>query len=149
VGSTTAVDVIGIASAAALATGYGHTCAIVAGSVRCWGLNFYGQLGDGTTTYASTPVVASGVSGATSVAAGSDHTCTLVDRGAKCWGSAYYGQLGNGVKGYFATPASVLTAAPATTQVPALSTFAITVLASALGVGGVILLRGRAQRGGL
>ncbi len=38
-------------SAIAIATGFGHTCAIVTGgSIKCWGANQYGQLGIGDTT---------------------------------------------------------------------------------------------------
>ncbi len=41
----------------ALAAGDGHTCALRAdGTVQCWGYNYYGQLGDGTTTDATVPV---------------------------------------------------------------------------------------------
>ena len=32
------------------AAGFYHTCAVVNGSVRCWGFNDYGQLGYGNTT---------------------------------------------------------------------------------------------------
>ena len=42
-----------------VAAGTGHTCVLtLAGSVLCWGDNTYGQLGDGSTTESTSPVVA-------------------------------------------------------------------------------------------
>ena len=46
------------------------------GTARCWGFNGYGQLGDGTTSDAHTPVVVSGFNAGTNavaITAGSSH----------------------------------------------------------------------------
>ena len=60
--SATPVTVSGIANAVSIATGFLHTCALLAdGTVRCWGHNDFGQLGDGTTTSSATPVTVQGI----------------------------------------------------------------------------------------
>src|SRR5262249_10094678 len=67
------------------------------GTARCWGFNADGQLGDGTTTNRSTPVVVTGVTNAATISAGSDHTCLLRGNGTvQCWGDNQFGQLGDG-----------------------------------------------------
>lgn len=82
----------------AVATGANHSCALIAdGTVRCWGRNNVGQLGDGTTTDRTSSVQVSGVSYAIAIAAGDEHTCALIADGSiKCWGKADDHRLGNG-----------------------------------------------------
>jgi alpha-tubulin suppressor-like RCC1 family protein len=73
----------------AISAGYNHTCAIMmAGGVKCWGINDYGQLGDGTTSLQNTPVDVNGINDdALSISAGMDHTCVLFKNGRiDCWG---------------------------------------------------------------
>ncbi len=92
------VVVSGLSSAVAIAAGGAHTCALLAnGSVRCWGANVSGQLGDSTVSNRLTPAVVSGLSGAVAITAGNQHTCALVATGAvRCWGFNATGQLGDG-----------------------------------------------------
>jgi len=95
-------------SATAIGLGFYHTCALLDNaSVKCWGYNVYGQLGQGSTVAIGTlpnqmgdylPTVLLGT-GRTAVAIelGDSHTCALLDNGSvKCWGANSYGQLGQG-----------------------------------------------------
>lgn len=81
-----------------LVAGSSHTCGLATGGTAyCWGQNFYGQLGDGTTTSQSIPVAVSVGRTFTDLAAAYSHTCGLVSGGtAYCWGYNSSGQLGDG-----------------------------------------------------
>lgn len=65
-----------------------HRCWTTPGPVRCYGANWNGQLGDGTTSSSTTGVDVVGVSGASQVVSGSSYSCALTAAGAAmCWGS--------------------------------------------------------------
>jgi alpha-tubulin suppressor-like RCC1 family protein len=75
-----------------------HTCAITdTGGVMCWGLNVYGQLGDGSITLSPIPVQVIGLDQrALELALGDDHSCIIIEDGSvRCWGSNVNGQLGD------------------------------------------------------
>lgn len=88
-------------SEGSLAAGDDHTCAVSdSGTVRCWGRNLNGQLGNGTTVNAvtATHVLSSGspLTGISRVAAGIGHTCALSEANTvSCWGDNSLGQLGD------------------------------------------------------
>ena len=79
-----------------ISASFGHTCAVEDGSLRCWGDNRYGQLGDGTRHYALRPTAVDGLQNkVASVSVGARHSCALLmDGSVRCWGDNSYGQLG-------------------------------------------------------
>jgi len=93
------VAVTGVTNAIALSTGTGaHSCTVLTDhSVRCWGYNASGQLGNGTTASSSVPVTVVGLIDAVAVTTGSQHTCALRSNGdVLCWGKNTSGQIGDG-----------------------------------------------------
>jgi alpha-tubulin suppressor-like RCC1 family protein len=92
-----------------VAAGYDHSCAIsAAGPTLCWGLNEYGQLGDGTTINRTSPTPVAGGHAFAAVTAGLRHTCALDSSGAAwCWGDNTHGELGDGSHTRTGTPVAV------------------------------------------
>ena len=99
-----------LANVKTISTAPAHTCALLkTGMVDCWGLNSFGQLGDGTATTRLRPVAVKSSGGAgplvhvTQVTTGGgssgDHSCALLSNGtAVCWGGNFFGQLGDSTK---------------------------------------------------
>ena len=94
---------------AAAAAGGTHTVALKSDSTLwAWGYNYYGQLGDGTTTnpvrtlaVQKNPVQVGTESNWTALAAGYDHSLAIKSDGSLwAWGDSTYGQLGIGLLGY-------------------------------------------------
>lgn len=88
----------GLSTVTALSAGYQHALALGAdGTVWAWGLNNYGQLGDGSTSNRSTPVPVPGLPKIAAVAAGDFHSLALGRDGQVwAWGYNISGQLGDG-----------------------------------------------------
>ena len=88
------------ASPIKVVTGFGHTCVLMDDkSVWCKGRNYYGQLGDGTTTDSVTPVQVKKdgivITNAIDIEAGYNHNCIkLSDNSLYCFGRDDENQLG-------------------------------------------------------
>jgi alpha-tubulin suppressor-like RCC1 family protein len=88
-------QVLGLDRAVAVSAGGAFACALRDdGTLRCWGSNSAGQLGNGLTLPSSTPATVLGLAGVTAVATGARHACAVADGRVYCWGANDRGQLG-------------------------------------------------------
>ena len=104
----------------AIAAGNRHSLALCSdGTLAAWGNNSWGQLGDNTTVYRTTPVSVNTASGTSAlfgrivkaIAAGGNHSLALCSDGtATAWGYNSTGQLGDNTVSQRNTPAAVNTA---------------------------------------
>ena len=104
-------DVTGLTSGVSqIAVGGAHACALLSDrTVKCWGDNVAGQLGDGSVTDSPVPVTVAGITNATAIGAGAQHMCALLATGGvQCWGANNNGALGDpSVVMYRSTPGDV------------------------------------------
>src|ERR1043165_9249300 len=87
-----------ISYAQKFAGGVYHSLAVCSDStVRAWGDNFFGELGNGTNNESNVPVQVSSLTSVTAISAGSAYSLALKNDGTIwTWGNNDYGQLGNG-----------------------------------------------------
>ena len=81
---------------ATVSAGWRHSCGVTtSGEVDCWGDNYWGEIGDGSTTSRLVPVRVAG--DFASVQVGARHSCGVTTtHAAYCWGDNAAGQLGDG-----------------------------------------------------
>jgi alpha-tubulin suppressor-like RCC1 family protein len=73
-----------------------------AGTVKCWGQNSTGVLGNGSLNFqrATTPQSVAGLTKVTAISTSNEDTCAVLKGGTvKCWGFSQYGELGPGTSG--------------------------------------------------
>ena len=79
-----------------VAAGDRHICGIRSGAAWCWGVNYDGEIGDGTRSSRVSPVPVAGILTFTSIAAGYLHSCGVATNGdGYCWGNNNAGALGS------------------------------------------------------
>jgi alpha-tubulin suppressor-like RCC1 family protein len=108
--SSSPAAVPGLSSVVQVSVGNAHTCAIVHNAgAECWGDNFAGDLGDGTSSERDSPVFVQGLPQKPIQISAGTSTCALEPNGnVYCWGDNTYGQLGNGTTGDSSMPVHVL-----------------------------------------
>ncbi len=116
------MEIDGLSDVQMIAAGNQHTCALTtAGAVKCWGFNYSGQVGDGTTEDRALPVDVIGLSaGVTTIGVGRGFSCAGLTGGeVRCWGDNSLQQLGTGASDAQSMPVDVTTFASGITMIAA------------------------------
>ena len=92
------VQVLGLNGVKAVSSGIHHSLALMNdGTVRAWGYNMFGELGNGTTEQSNVPIDVPDLSAVKAIYAGAYLSLALMEDGTvRAWGINYSGQLGNG-----------------------------------------------------
>ena len=92
-----------------IAPGLFFTCGRLPSALtKCWGLNMYGMLGNGTTADSVMPVQVSSLAGAVAISANGYNACAVIPSGdVECWGDNTGGQLGETTLPLSAVPTRV------------------------------------------
>jgi alpha-tubulin suppressor-like RCC1 family protein len=104
--STRPLAVAGGFTFATVSVGEYSACGVTtSGAAYCWGSNFYGQLGNGTTTNSPKPTAVAGGLTFTTISAEYSFACGVTTSGAAyCWGLNWGGELGAGTTTNSAVP---------------------------------------------
>jgi len=98
----TPAKALNVRKAVEVSAGDEHSCALLqAGTVKCWGENSSGELGNGEILSTDEAVHVVQLSSATQISSGENSTCAVFGRhnAAKCWGLNNAGQLGDQTTG--------------------------------------------------
>ncbi|MEV4537924.1 cell wall anchor protein [Asanoa sp. NPDC049518] len=128
----TAVTVAGPHTVRAVSAGFAHGLALLSdGTVKAWGSNEFGQLGDGTRTSRPIPGSVAELSGVTAVAAGGRFSLVLLRDGTlRAWGFNFSGQLGDGTTSDRTLPVPVEGLPGRVSAIAAGNNFALALLAN-------------------
>jgi alpha-tubulin suppressor-like RCC1 family protein len=109
--SSTPVTPLGLNGGVAQIAGSGstHVCArMQSGDARCWGGNYYGTLGDGTTVDRPQPAVVPSLTNVVDISASFTRTCAVRSGGdVLCFGVVDYYQLNGGLDVVSLVPVAV------------------------------------------
>ncbi|MHB8959333.1 MAG: RCC1 domain-containing protein [Candidatus Limnocylindrales bacterium] len=100
--------------ATAITVGLTHACVLMSsGSVKCWGHDQWGQVGDAAGHDSLVPIDVALPAAAIAIAAGEYHTCAILSQGnVMCWGYGNAGQIGSGAPAAPGTVASKFSLTP-------------------------------------
>src|SRR5436309_2544302 len=99
----------GLLTVTSVTAGSSHTCVLLSDrTVRCWGKNYYGQIGNSKNIDSSVPVPVMGIHSATAITVGHRHTCAMLREGiAACWGDNSDGLVADNTLSYSSVPVTV------------------------------------------
>lgn len=111
-GSNSAVTPVtpsGLNRVVVVAAGRNHSLALLSdGTVRTWGRNQVGQLGDNTTDDRDAPISVATLDSVVALAGGTVHSLALRSDGTiRAWGDNFNGQLGDSTNNFSYTPVQV------------------------------------------